>query len=329
MLSNLEISISAITLIKIFLSYVTFPDKYLLHPFFSVTILQSLSFSVIVHLSSPTTTMISGQELYNTLSALVPLYVPMILAYASVLWWKIITPEQCSGINRFVAFFSAPLLNFYFLATNNPYTINLRFIAADTLQKLVILGALSLWSVFTKCGSIEGTITLFSLSTLPNTVVVGVPLLTAMYGDSTASLMSHIFVMQGVVWFTLVLFLYEYRAARSLVWKQFPENGGSISSFSVDSDVLSLGENEALQTEAEMGENGEVHVVVKSPSFNKSPNSSTEIFSMQRSLSFNTTRDLREQGSELGMSKIHDEKMWKDTICNQGLFSSQYFMVSY
>ncbi|KOM40041.1 hypothetical protein LR48_Vigan04g023900 [Vigna angularis] len=273
--------------------------------------------------------MIKGQGIYNTLSALVPLYVPMILAYGSVQWWKIITPEQCSGINRFVAFFASPFLNFYFLATNNPYTMNLRFIAADTLQKLVILGALFIWSVLTKYGSIDWTITLFSLCTLPNTVVVGAPLLSAMYGDSSAILMSHIFIMQGVVWFTLMLFLYEYRGARSLISMQFPENGGSIVSFTIDSDVLSLCDNEPLQTEAEMGENGEIHVVVKSPSFNKPCNCSTsnrrgtQILSMQRSLSFNTTRDLRDQDFERAIFEINDEKMWKDTIRNQGLFSFQ------
>ncbi|KAL9314421.1 hypothetical protein ACSQ67_019873 [Phaseolus vulgaris] len=265
--------------------------------------------------------MINGQDIYNTLSALVPLYVPMILAYGSVRWWKIITPEQCTGINRFVAFFSVPFLNFYFLATNNPYTINLGFIAADTLQKLVILSALFLWSAFIKGGSIDWTITLFSLSTLPNTVVVGVPLLTAMYGDSTTSLMSHIFVMQGVVWFTLMLFLYEYRSARNLISKQFPQNGGSIASFTVDSDVISLSENEPLQTEAETGENGEVHVVLKSPSFNNSSNcsssnrSATDIFSIRRSMSFNTTRDLRDQGSERGMSKIYEQN--QDAVKNE------------
>ncbi|XP_014499007.1 auxin efflux carrier component 1-like [Vigna radiata var. radiata] len=266
--------------------------------------------------------MINGQGIYNTFSAIVPLYVPMILAYGSVQWWKIITPEQCSGINRFVAFFASPFLNFYFLATNNPYTMNLRFITADTLQKLVILGALFLCSVFTKFGSIDWTITLFSLTTLPNTVVIGVPLLTAMYGDSSAVLMSHIFIMQGVVWFTLMLFLYEYRGARSLISMQFPDNGGSIVSFTIDSDVLSLGDNEPLHTEAKMRENGEIHVAVKSPSFNKSGNWSTsnrrgtQILSMQRSLSFNTIRDLRDQCFERGIFEI-DEKLWKDTIHNQ------------
>ena len=42
--------------------------------------------------------------------AVVPLYVAMILAYGSVKWWKIFSPNQCSGINRFVALFAVPLV---------------------------------------------------------------------------------------------------------------------------------------------------------------------------------------------------------------------------
>ncbi|KAG8501581.1 hypothetical protein CXB51_003914 [Gossypium anomalum] len=38
----------------------------------------------------------------------------MILAYVSVKWWKLFTPEQCAGINKFVANFSIPLLSFQF-----------------------------------------------------------------------------------------------------------------------------------------------------------------------------------------------------------------------
>ncbi|XP_034903847.1 probable auxin efflux carrier component 8 isoform X2 [Populus alba] len=44
--------------------------------------------------------MISIDDLYGVLCAVVPLYVTMFLAYASVKWWNIFTPEQCSGINR-------------------------------------------------------------------------------------------------------------------------------------------------------------------------------------------------------------------------------------
>ncbi|KAK7411622.1 hypothetical protein VNO78_03057 [Psophocarpus tetragonolobus] len=265
--------------------------------------------------------MINGESIYNIVAALVPLYVPMILAYASVLWWKIFTPEQCSGINRFVALFSVPFLNFNFLAFNDPYAMNLRFIAADTLQKIVILVGLSLCATFTKWGSLDWTITLFSLSTLPNTLIVGVPLLTAMYGDSSGPLMSQIFIMQGVVWFTLMLVLYEYRGAKNLISEQFPQNGGSITSFTVDSDVSSLNgnNNNPLETEVEMKENGEVHVVVKSPSHCKCSMSNcngTQTCSMQRSVSFNTTRDLKREGFQDAMSKIYDERMCKRDLFN-------------
>nr|KYP36125.1 Auxin efflux carrier component 3 [Cajanus cajan] len=232
--------------------------------------------------------MITGIEIYNVLASIVPLYVPMILAYGSVCWWKIFTPEQCSGINRFVAVFAVPFLNFHFLAFANPYAMNLRFIAADTLQKVVILCALIAWSTLTKCGTLDWTLTLFSLSSLPNTVVVGVPLLTAMYGDSSASLMSQIFVMQGVLWITLMLFLYEYRAAMRLIAKQFPQNAGAIASLTVHSDVSSLDGDQPLQTDTEVGQNGDLHVTLRSPSCHCSVASST----IQRASSFNTTRDL-------------------------------------
>ncbi|CAI8596655.1 unnamed protein product [Vicia faba] len=57
--------------------------------------------------------MISALDLYHVLTAVVPLYVAMILAYGSVKWWKIFTLDQCSGINRFVAFFAVPPLHLH------------------------------------------------------------------------------------------------------------------------------------------------------------------------------------------------------------------------
>ena len=153
--------------------------------------------------------MITGKDIYDVLAAIVPLYVAMILAYGSVRWWKIFTPDQCSGINRFVAVFAVPLLSFHFISSNDPYAMNYHFIAADSLQKVVILVALFLWQAFTKHGSLEWMITLFSLSTLPNTLVTGIPLLKAMYGDFSGSLMVQLVVSQSVIWFTLLLFLFE------------------------------------------------------------------------------------------------------------------------
>ncbi|KAH7659712.1 Membrane transport protein [Dioscorea alata] len=211
--------------------------------------------------------MITGKDIYEVLAAIVPLYVAMILAYGSVRWWRIFTPDQCSGINRFVAVFAVPLLSFHFISSNNPYQMNYHFIAADSLQKLVILGALTLWLNLSKRANLDWMITLFSLSTLPNTLVMGIPLLRAMYGDFSGNLMVQIVVLQSVIWYTLMLFLFEYRGARALISEQFPADiAGSITSFRVDSDVISLNGREPLQADAEIGQDGKLHVVVRKSS---------------------------------------------------------------
>ncbi|XP_010527774.1 PREDICTED: auxin efflux carrier component 4-like [Tarenaya hassleriana] len=207
--------------------------------------------------------MISWHDLYTVLTAVVPLYVAMILAYGSVRWWKIFSPDQCSGINRFVAIFAVPLLSFHFISTNNPYAMNLRFIAADTLQKIIMLVVLCLWANLTKNGSLEWMITIFSLSTLPNTLVMGIPLLIAMYGPYSGSLMVQVVVLQCIIWYTLLLFLFEYRGAKILIMEQFPETAASIISFKVDSDVVSLDGHDFLETDAEIGRDGKLHVTVR------------------------------------------------------------------
>jgi len=243
--------------------------------------------------------MISALDLYHVLTAVVPLYVAMILAYGSVKWWKIFTPDQCSGINRFVALFAVPLLSFHFISTNNPYTMNYRFIAADSLQKTIILTLLFIWSRTSSRGSLEWSITLFSLSTLPNTLVMGIPLLKGMYGDDSGTLMVQIVVLQCIIWYTLMLFLFEYRGARILIVEQFPDTAGSIISFKVDSDVLSLDGKEPLQTEAEVGEDGKLHVKVR-----KSTSSRSEIFS-RRSHGVNSGVSLTPRPSNLTNAEIY------------------------
>lgn len=207
--------------------------------------------------------MISWHDLYTVLAAMVPLYVAMILAYGSVRWWKIFSPDQCSGINRFVAIFAVPLLSFHFISTNNPWEMNLHFIAADTLQKVIMLVLLALWTNLTRNGSLEWMITIFSLSTLPNTLVMGIPLLIAMYGPYSGSLMVQVVVLQCIIWYTLLLFLFEYRGAKILIMEQFPETAASIVSFKVDSDVVSLDGRDFLETDAEIGDDGKLHVVVR------------------------------------------------------------------
>ncbi|EPS59246.1 hypothetical protein M569_15563, partial [Genlisea aurea] len=207
--------------------------------------------------------MITLHDLYVVLTAVIPLYVAMILAYGSVRWWKIFTPDQCSGINRFVAIFAVPLLSFHFISQNNIYAMNFRFVAADTVQKLIMLSILALWGNLSRSGSLEWSITVFSLSTLPNTLVMGIPLLIAMYGEYSGSLMVQIVVLQCIIWYTLLLFLFEYRGAKMLIMEQFPETAASIVSFKVESDVVSLDGQDFIETDTKIGNDGKLHVTVR------------------------------------------------------------------
>ncbi|XP_057464094.1 LOW QUALITY PROTEIN: auxin efflux carrier component 2-like [Actinidia eriantha] len=243
--------------------------------------------------------MITSKDIYDVFAAIVPLYVAMILAYGSVRWWKIFTPDQCSGINRFVAVFAVPLLSFHFISSNNPYAMNYQFIAGDSLQKVVILGALFVWQAFSKKGTLEWMITLFSLSTLPNTLVMGIPLLKAMYGDFSGNLMVQIVVLQSVIWYTLMLFLFEYRGAKLLISEQFPETAGSITSFRVDSDVVSLNGRESLQADAEIGDDGKLHVVVRRST------SSSIISSFNKSQALNPMSSITPRASNLTGVEIY------------------------
>ncbi|KAL3834254.1 hypothetical protein ACJIZ3_008990 [Penstemon smallii] len=147
----------------------------------------------------------------------------MLLGYVSVKWWKIFTPDQCLGINRFVALFTVPLISFGFISKNNHYTMNFRLIAADTLQKIIVLAVLAIWSRTSSRGSLEWSITLFSLSTLPNTLVMGIPLLKGMYGEDAEKLVTQILVLQCIIWYTLMIFLFEYRGAKVIIAEQFPD----------------------------------------------------------------------------------------------------------
>lgn len=160
--------------------------------------------------------MISWVAIYHVLEATAPLYVAMMLAYLSIKWWKLFTPEQCSGINKFVASFSIPLLSFQVISTNNPYDMNLKLIFADILQKSLALLGFAAISRACCAEKFDWLITGFSLSTLPNTLIVGIPLLKGMYGDEAVKLISQIVVLQSLIWYTLLLFLLEFRAAKGI-----------------------------------------------------------------------------------------------------------------
>lgn len=158
--------------------------------------------------------MISLNQVYQVVAASVPLYVAMMLAYISMKWWKLFTPDQCSGINKFVAKFSIPLLSFKLISTSNPYKMNLMLVAADTLQKVLAFIVLGVITKLSSRGSLNWVITGISLSTLPNTLILGIPLIKAMYGDEAAGLLVQIVVLQSMIWYNLLLFLFEVSATR-------------------------------------------------------------------------------------------------------------------
>ncbi|XP_010428778.1 PREDICTED: auxin efflux carrier component 6 [Camelina sativa] len=208
--------------------------------------------------------MITGNDFYAVMCAMAPLYFAMFVAYGSVKWWKIFTATQCSGINRFVSVFAVPILSFHFISQNNPYKMDTMFILADTLSKIFVFVLLSLWAFFFKSGGLDWLITLFSVATLPNTLVMGIPLLQAMYGDYTQNLMVQLVVLQCIIWYTLLLFLFELRAARLLIRAEFPgEAAGSIAKIQVDDDVISLDGMDPLRTETETDVNGRIRLRIR------------------------------------------------------------------
>ncbi|KAE8773453.1 putative auxin efflux carrier component 5 [Hordeum vulgare] len=180
--------------------------------------------------------MITGLAVYHVVEAMAPLYTAAVLGYASVRWLKAFSEEQCAGINHFVAIYAVPVLIFNMVSTNNPYAMNGRLVAADTLQKAVMLLGLVAWAAWESrsrrrrrrsddgggkaaasaaaASPLQWVVTAFSVASLPNTIIMGVPLLGGMYGAMSKDLMKQIVVMQFCVWYNVVIFIYEYMAAR-------------------------------------------------------------------------------------------------------------------
>lgn len=145
-----------------------------------------------------------------------PLYVALILGYGSVRWWKIFTHDQCDAVNRLVCYFTLPLFTFDFTAHIDPFHMNYLFIGGDAIARFSIVVVLVLWAKFCSKGSYDWAITTFSLSTMTNSLVVGVPLLKAMYGKAGVDLVVQSTVVQCIVWTTLLLFVLVLRRSRNV-----------------------------------------------------------------------------------------------------------------
>ncbi|XP_043708359.1 auxin efflux carrier component 5-like [Telopea speciosissima] len=159
--------------------------------------------------------MIGWEDVYKVVVAMFPLYVALVLGYGSVKWWHIFTTEQCGAINLLVCYFTLPLFTFEFAAHIDPFKMNYLFIGADAISKVIIVIVLAFWAKCSSKGSYCWSITSFSLSTLTNSLVVGVPLLKAMYGQMAVDLVVQSSVIQGIIWLTILLFVLEFRKTRS------------------------------------------------------------------------------------------------------------------
>ncbi|KMZ65462.1 putative auxin efflux carrier component 5 [Zostera marina] len=161
--------------------------------------------------------MISIKEVFDVIEATVPIYVAMLLAYISMKWFKLFSEDQSSGINKFVAKISIPFLSFHIISTNNPYKMNRKLILADIFQKVIGLVVFVIYDRFMHKGKLDWAITGLCLSTFPNTLVVGIPLIKAMYGEDYVGFLGQIIVLQTLVWYVLLLFLYELRSSMAVL----------------------------------------------------------------------------------------------------------------
>ncbi|KAJ4955613.1 hypothetical protein NE237_012396 [Protea cynaroides] len=159
--------------------------------------------------------MIGWHDVYKVVEAMFPLYVALVLGYGSVRWWHIFTREQCDVINLLVCYFTLPLYTLEFASHVNPFKMNYKFIGADAISKVIIVIVLVIWAKCSSKGSYCWSITSFSLATLTNSLVVGVPLLEAMYGQMSVDLVVQSSVIQGIIWLTILLFVLEFRKTRS------------------------------------------------------------------------------------------------------------------
>ncbi|XP_052168487.1 probable auxin efflux carrier component 5b isoform X1 [Oryza glaberrima] len=172
--------------------------------------------------------MIGWGDVYKVVAAMAPLYFALGLGYGSVRWWRLFTADQCDAVNRLVACFAVPFFAFDFAARIDPFALSYRVLAADALSKLAVALALAACAAAasTRCcgsgggkrgggggGGFSWCITGFSLATLNNTLVVGVPLLDAMYGKWARDLIVQISVVQTIVYFPLLLLAFEVRRA--------------------------------------------------------------------------------------------------------------------
>ena len=161
--------------------------------------------------------MIGWGDLYKVVSAMAPLYFALVLGYCSIRWWKLFTRDQCDAINRLVIYFALPFFAFDFNAHAGTFAASYRVLAADGIAKLLVIFCLAVWAGASSRkaapASYSWCITGFSLATLSNGLLVGAPLMDAMYGKWAKDIVVQLSVVQAVVWLPVLLVVFEVRQA--------------------------------------------------------------------------------------------------------------------
>ncbi|RLM85331.1 putative auxin efflux carrier component 8 [Panicum miliaceum] len=160
--------------------------------------------------------MIGWGDVYKVAAAMAPLYFALALGYGSVRWWKVFTRDQCGAINRLVIYFAFPFFGFDLTARAGFFAASYRVLAADVACKALVVLALAGWATPCRWSSKKGgggggggssrsyyswCITGFSLAALNNALLMGIPLLDAMYGEWAHDIAVQMSMMQIVVWF--------------------------------------------------------------------------------------------------------------------------------
>ncbi|CAK8540609.1 unnamed protein product [Lathyrus sativus] len=119
--------------------------------------------------------------------------------------------------------------------------MSLKLMYADFIQKLLAFLLLSAIIKICGKGGLKWIITGLSLSTLPNTLILGIPLVKAMYKDEAVVLLAQIVFLQSMVWYNLLLFLYEFDAAKNMLYTPPSHSTGESETAS---EIQSKGEEE-------------------------------------------------------------------------------------
>eukprot|EP00123_Amoebidium_parasiticum_P004018 comp15310_c0_seq1/m.12154 comp15310_c0_seq1/g.12154 ORF comp15310_c0_seq1/g.12154 comp15310_c0_seq1/m.12154 type:complete len:466 (-) comp15310_c0_seq1:51-1448(-) len=192
----------------------------------------------------------------------IPMYGAIVLGYLCA-WRKIISQQGYEGLQIFVVNITIPALTFGVLIRTDLYNANPMVVAAGLAQaafQLILLLSLATVSYFylshTTTGSrvfrMDLVATGFAILNFPNVLVVGVPMLLAMYGNTIDYLLILLVVIRQTFLTPTLVVLYE-------IYKVRTDSSSRSSSIHVSTDNVTdkatdaRSENEEVQTNQNAG----------------------------------------------------------------------------